>query len=278
MLHFIVEDRRCTRCRQCVAECPSRIIQQGGRALPFIAPEQETLCIHCQHCMAVCPTAALSILGRHPDDSPRVMADLLPTLDQMTMLVRSRRSIRRYRDENVDRALIDRLLSALANAPTGVNRQELTFTVLGDKAVMQRFRERMLAGLSAAFEAGKVPERFTYLQRAVTAWAADRTDVILRGAPHLLVVSAPPDAPCPQQDVALALAYFELMAQSAGLGTVWCGMLSMALAVLPELKDVLGLPANHVYYAMLFGPPAVRFPRTVQRDDGARIRHVTMGG
>ena len=45
--------------------------------------------------------------------------------------------------------------------------------------------------------------------------------MIFRGAPHLLVVSASPESVCPAEDVNLALAYFELMAQSAGLGTVW---------------------------------------------------------
>ena len=70
----------------------------------------------------------------------------------------------------------------------------------------------------------------------------------------------------------LALAYFELLAQSAGLGTVWLGLLKRALEILPELKALLGLPGDHVYYAMLFGHPAVRYARTVQRRGTARLR------
>ncbi len=271
-LQFSVDDARCTRCGECVADCPSRVIRQQGTGLPFIPADAESQCVRCQHCLAVCPAAALSILGRDPAASLPLTAGVLPTADAMERLVRGRRSVRRYRDANVAPALIQRLLSTLANAPTGVNRRELTFTVIDDKAAMQRFRERMMAALCEAAAANRIPPRLTYLQRAVPAWTEHRVDIILRGAPHLLIVSAPPDVSTAREDLALALAYFELMAQSAGLGTVWCGMLKMALIVLPELKPVLGLPADHEYYAMLFGPPAVRYPRTVQRDDGAVIR------
>ena len=193
----------------------------------------------------------------------------------MRGLVRARRSVRHYKGENVDRALLSRLLATLANVPTGVNQRELTFTVVDDKAVMQQFRARMIAALAAAMETGRVAED-SYLRDAVQAYHKDKTDIILRGAPHLLLVSAPPDAPCPNEDVALTLAYFDLLAQSAGLGTVWCGLLKMTLETVPELKPLLGLPAGHAYYAMLFGPPAIRFARTVQRDDAAQVRRVAL--
>jgi nitroreductase len=109
---------------------------------------------------------------------------------------------------------------------------------------------------------------------AAVVFAERGVDMIFRGAPHALIVSAPVDAPCPREDVALALAYFELLAYSAGLGTVWWGMLKMVLETLPELKSLFGLAPGEVYHGMLFGAPAVRYPRTVQRDDAARVVHI----
>jgi nitroreductase len=73
------------------------------------------------------------------------------------------------------------------------------------------------------------------------------------------------------EDVDLAVAYFELLAQTAGLGTVWCGFLKFAFEIVPELKSLVGLPADHAYYAILFGYPAVHYPRTVQRDSAAKV-------
>jgi hypothetical protein len=92
-----------------------------------------------------------------------------------------------------------------------------------------------------------------------------------------LIVSAGPEAICPSEDATLALAYFELLAQSAGLGTVWWGMFKMLMLALPELKPVIGIPDDHqYYYAMLFGVPAVRYARTVQRDDAAVVRLIAI--
>lgn len=268
MLQFNVNSSQCTRCGLCVRDCPAQIIRQEGAAVPYIAPDQEPLCYQCQHCLAICPTAALSILGRDPLDSLPLTG--LPDLDQVERFVRGRRSIRQYRDENVTPALINRLLTTLANVPTGVNRRELTFTVIDDRAIMQGIRTKVYRELADA-PAGHVPE---YLGNAASAYQEQGIDRVFRGAPHALVVSAPPDAPCPSQDVALAVAYFEFLAQSAGLGTVWWGMMRSILEALPELKPLVGLPSDHVYYAMLFGVPAVHFTRTVQRDDAAVIRRV----
>jgi len=268
MLQFTVNSEQCTRCGLCVRDCPAQIIKQEGTTVPRIEPDQEQLCYQCQHCLAVCPTAALSILGRNPLDSLPLTG--LPVLDQVERYVRGRRSIRQYRDENVDPSLLQRLLTTLANVPTGVNRRELTFNVIDDKVVMQEIRVKVYKALANA-QTGRVPE---YLNAAATAYPGQGIDRVFRGAPHALIVSAPPDAPCPGQDVVLALAYFEFLAQSAGLGTVWWGMIRSIFEALPELKPLVNLPADHVYYAMLFGVPAVHFARTVQRDDAAVIRRV----
>lgn len=276
MLNFIVNDKRCIRCGLCAKDCPGEVIEQKDKAVPCIKAGEEEDCMQCQHCLAICPAGAISILGRDPDDSLSLKAGALPPLSQMTTLIRGRRSIRQYRDENVDPVLLKHLLATVANAPTGVNQRELTFTVIDDKAVMQRFRDKALKDFRTAVKAGKIPESAGYLLEAVPAWFERKEDIIFRGAPHVLIISAPPDAPCPQEDVTLTLAYFELLAQTAGIGTVWCGLFKWLLELLPDLKAVIGLPADHKYYTMLFGVPAIRFARTVQRDDAAVVKRVSL--
>ena len=103
-------------------------------------------------------------------------------------------------------------------------------------------------------------------------------DEIFRGAPHLLVVSAGEKATCAKEDVDLSLAYFELLAQCSGLGTVWCGMLKLVLDAAPELRSCLDLGPETPFYGMLFGYPAVRYARTVQRDDAASVRRFSPAG
>lgn len=276
MLQFTVNDQRCTRCGECVRDCPAGIIEQAGNAVPAIPVAKEEECMQCQHCLAVCPGAAISILGRNPAASLALIPGSLPSLEQMTRLVRGRRSVRQYQEANVSPVLLRQLLATLANVPTGVNQRELTFTVIDDKDVMQRFREKVLKAIAEAVRTGRIADSSSFLAEAPAAYFEQQADILFRGAPHALIVSAPPDAPCPAEDVALTIAYFEFLAQSAGLGTVWWGLLKMTLETLPELKAWIGLPANHLYYGILFGVPAVRYVRTVQRDDAAIVRTVAM--
>lgn len=274
MLDFTVDTTRCTRCGLCASDCISRIIQQSGDAFPTIATDQEEQCMQCQHCLAVCPSAAISIFGKDPDRSLILSSTSIPSFDQMTRLIRGRRSVRHYRDENVEPKLIQQMLLTLANAPTGVNERELTFSVIDDKDSMQQLQTKVYTGLVAAAAANRIPDRFAYMRTAAALPEEQAKKLIFRTAPHALFVSAPPDAPCGREDIALTLAYFELLARSAGLGTVWWGMISLALAVLPDIKAKIGIPNNHLYYAMLFGKPAIQFARTVQRDEAAVIRRV----
>jgi nitroreductase/NAD-dependent dihydropyrimidine dehydrogenase PreA subunit len=271
---FIVDEGRCSRCGDCVSDCPARIIALGDDGPAFIPAEQEQYCIRCQHCLAICPEGAVSIHGHHPEDSRPLLAEALPSLEQLDLLVRGRRSVRQYRRENVEPGLVERLLDAVACAPTGSNARELTFAIIRDGAVLDVLRMRVITGLADALGAGLLTERNASFAAAVIRADSEGRDLIFRGAPHLLVVSSPTSTSCPQQDVHIALATFDLLAQSAGLGTVWCGYLRRAFDALPELKDAVGLPREHVYYPLLFGYPSVRYARTVERKGSAIVRGI----
>ena len=99
-------------------------------------------------------------------------------------------------------------------------------------------------------------------------WKEEKRDLIFRNAPHFLLVSNSAEASCVAQDPFIFLSYFELMAQTKGVGTVWCGLLYWALKdLMPDLLPRLGIPDNYTLgYAMLFGYPAFSYYRTVERD------------
>jgi nitroreductase len=224
-------------------------------------------CFGCQHCLAVCPTGAVSILGRNPDDS-LPLAGAFPAPEQMTALIKGRRSVRRYRDDEVAAGLIDERLDVAGHAPTGVNAQGGLFTVVKERAVMDALRREVMERIGGLKDNGGLPEGLVgkYMGGAVKLWREEGRDILFRGAPHLLVTSAPKAAPCPVQDALIALATFQMMAHVRGLGTVWDGMFIMALSLCPDLAGRVGIPADHLLgYAMVFGWPAVEYHRTVQR-------------
>ena len=69
-----------------------------------------------------------------------------------------------------------------------------------------------------------------------------------------------------------ARSHFEMLANAAGIATCWCGFLKLVQQEVPELlEQTIGLRRTAPFYAMLFGRPAVRYARGVQRDSYARI-------
>lgn len=265
MLDFVVNQQLCTKCGQCVADCPAMIIAMEGGDTPFIAPEKEATCYKCQHCLAVCPTGAVSILGLKPTGS-RPLAGGYPDPDKLETLIKGRRSVRRYKDENLDPALLQRLLEVAWHAPTGVNSRQVRFTVVDDKEKMSALRNEVMAGLIGLVKDNALPEGMSFYADLILKWEENKFDVIFRGAPHLLIASAPRSVPTPMPDCLIALSYFELFAQANGVGTVWNGLAKVAINdLLPGIRQRLGIPDDHLIgFVMAFGKPAVHFARTVQ--------------
>jgi nitroreductase/NAD-dependent dihydropyrimidine dehydrogenase PreA subunit len=264
MLSFEIDQLKCTSCYQCALDCPANVIAMDG-AYPTVATQKETACFKCQHCLAVCPTGALSILGKKPEES-FPLAENLPSPDQLERLIRGRRSIRSFRKENLPQELLLRLVETANCAPTGVNARQVLFTVVDDLQVMEKLRQETMRRLADLAREGKLPQGRDYFNDCIRAWEEDGIDTIYRGAPHLVIASAPRDCPTPEADCLIALSYFEIFAQSLGVGTVWEGMARWIFSdLVPELRVKLAIPETHVIgYVMAFGRPAVSYRRSVQ--------------
>ena len=265
MLDFTINQQACTRCGLCVTDCPARIIAMADGGFPAIAPDKEASCYRCQHCLAVCPTAAVSILGLKPEESLPLPGNY-PAPAQLELLIKGRRSVRRYKEENLEPELLQKLLEVAWHAPTGVNSRQVLFTVVDDRAKLAVLRDEVMAGLGRMVRENGLPEGLGFFADFVRLWEEKGVDTLFRGAPHLLVASAPQAVVSPLQDCLIALSYFELYAQANGVGTVWDGLAKWAINdLVPESRRRLGIPDDHVIgYAMAFGRPAVHYARTVQ--------------
>ena len=271
MLDFIINQQTCTKCGQCIADCPAMIIAMED-GFPAIAPEKEAACYKCQHCLAICPSGAVSILGLKPGGS-RPLFGGYPEPDKLETLIKGRRTVRRYKEENLDPALLQHLLEVAWHAPTGVNSRQVRFTVVDDREKLAKLHGKIMSGLTILVQNNALPEGMEFYADFVQMWEKQGIDVIFRGAPHLLIASVPKTVPSPMPDCLIALSYFELFAQANGVGTVWNGLAKWAINdLLPEIRQSLGIPDDHLIgYVMAFGKPAVHFVRTVQH--GPAIIH-----
>ncbi|WP_027182928.1 nitroreductase family protein [Desulfovibrio inopinatus] len=267
MLKFLVDHARCTQCGLCATDCPARIIELDDYPT-IVNPDA---CIRCQHCLAICPTEAISILGNDPENELPIN-NAFPSPQQMATLIRGRRSTRQYLDESLPIDVIEDLLTTVHHAPTGVNAQQVLLTVVKNRQSVHTLREAVYTRLVQAIRDGENNDdmRMEVLGWAIKMWTKEGADVLFRGAPHVLIASAPQNCPTPLPDCFISLSYFELLAASAGLGSLWNGMLKWTLDELfPEFRDRLGIPRDHlVGYVMVFGKPAVKYMRTVSRTPG----------
>ena len=271
MLDFRVDAIKCTACDICVVDCPSGIIYRNTNIPEVVLPESGR-CLECQHCLAVCPTGAVSVFGLKPQKSIQFYDGVFPSYDQMKALARGRRSVRKFQKDEVSPAVINELLTDIAHAPTGCNDRDLVFTVIEHRKDMEILLEKLVKTIETMQASGEPVHEF--IAAAASAYRKFGKDNLFRGAPHLLIVSPGEKAHTGQEDAIIALSYFELLAQSAGLGTTWCGMIKIIADLVPGTRDLLGLTPNVYFYAMMFGKPAVKFERTVQRDADAKIRRL----
>lgn len=268
---FEVDGSRCVKCGACVRDCAFRALRTGDDGLPRLAAPER--CMRCQHCLAICPAGAVTLDGKRPEDSVPTKGLALPGADAVANWMVTRRSVRNFKAEDVDRTVLDRVLRVLGNTPTGCNARALTFTCMPDRESMDRFRREFIHVIERHRDGTKLLPR--WLAIAAIKLRRGGEDVFFRGAPGMLIVSSDESAPSvttPREDATIACSNFELLANANGIATCWCGFLSLVQREVPEiLENTIGIRRTSPFYAMLFGKAAVRYARGVQREGYANI-------
>ncbi len=268
MMNFKVDKAKCNKCWLCVVDCPTLIINNKTE-FPTIKEDKEHLCLKCQHCLAVCPTGAISIWGKEPEQS-MLVTNAIPKPTELERLIKTRRSIRKFRkDEELDKFLIHNLLTTASYAPTAKNDNGVRFTVVDTKAEMEKLKILVYNHIKQAYDNQRIPESLLYFNNFQELWFSKGIDVIFRDAPYILITSAPNSCTFPQTDCLIAMSYFELLANTNGIGTLWDGFAKFVFdKIAPELKQMIGIPEDHIVAAVLvFGIPAIRYARAVQKDN-----------
>ncbi|MBW1951284.1 MAG: nitroreductase family protein [Deltaproteobacteria bacterium] len=266
MTLIMVDQDKCKKDGICARDCPTGIIKfRDDGSFPELVQGGERFCLRCGHCVAVCPHGAFDHAEIPRDVCPAIVKENEVSLDQAVQFLRSRRSIRRYKERVVEREKIERLIEIARYAPTGGNAQHVQWTVVTDPSRLKRIAETSVDflrhRLKTRGERGVPP----YFPLVVAAWDAG-FDTVIRNAPVLLAASAPAEADDGLVDVAIALSYLELAALPMGLGTCWAGLVQAALLHWEPTKEALGLPKGHGnHYPMMLGYPVFPYHRLPER-------------
>ena len=272
----------------CASVCPADIfVQREKLTIPELMNEEG--CIACGHCVAICPQGAISHSEFPSTEIRTIQVEEMPTTNQLMALLKTRRSIRAFRDEPLSKETIERIIDGARFAPSGHNSQSTEFLVVQDRDVLNQvsamvieylrfetrrfanplFRTLALLADRELAESGlhEIP-KFKHLIQVYESGA----DPILYGAPALLAFHAQRTVGFADVNAQLALQNASLVVHSLGIGHFYAGWVvspcraPMARAWNQRIPSLIGIPpGNELHGVLALGYPIPKFKNMIER-------------
>lgn len=266
----------------CVQICPAAIFIQTNKAsIPELIHEE--LCISCGHCVAVCPQGAISHIDFSPGSLKPINHEFVPSIEQITELLKARRSIREFEDKPVEKELIEKIIDGARFAPSAHNTQSTEFVVVQDKEVLNKITELTTHFLNKIINQFSNPilKKFFLLVAKDEADSVinllplikvyvenieEGKDMILHNAPVLLIFHAKRNIIFSSVNANLALQNASLIAEGLGLGSFYGGFVTAACERDNSIQKLLSIPSTHqVYAAMALGYPKFKYNNWIEK-------------
>jgi nitroreductase/NAD-dependent dihydropyrimidine dehydrogenase PreA subunit len=261
---FTIKQDTCNQCGICADVCHLGIIDFQEENYPKPFPEvTEKMCSKCGACLVFCPTDSFIHRDIPLEHCPPIDDSLLINYNQSTQLIKARRSIRDYKDTPVPRKDIEQIIDSARYAPTGGNLQNVQWLVFDNREVVEQFRT---AGSEFLKQLTAIPG-FAPLKDIWDKRRESGIDDLMHGAPVIVATYSQKDIMGAEANALIALAYFDVVATTMGLGCCWDGFFTAAANNFPSIKEVIALPEDHVIHeALAVGYPKYKRYRIPQRN------------
>ncbi len=207
-------------------------------------------CWRCEHCLAVCPTGAISIFGIDADDVSPKPSQLIK--EDLSKLMKFRRSCRDFKKDEIPSDIIDEMLEVVSHVPTGGNNQGLEFSVVYTKEAMKHIYELYKGNQLSLFDDNN-----------------DFSELRIYDAPHLFIAHKALSERFKDgaiSEINFATAYFELLANAYGFGTIISTYSAELLSKNKEILKYLKIPENHkIINVVGFGYPKYQYQRGIKK-------------
>ncbi|MGA1870057.1 MAG: nitroreductase family protein [bacterium] len=277
---------KCSHCGFCAdiccGTCDGPLYVKDGQ----VVIDQSRLfgCIGCGHCMAICPHNCICVEGRtisHNDavDFPHAHK---PTYTELYTLLFLRRSIRRFKDKEVEQELIDKIIDAVTTAPVGLPPSDVEILIFKGHKKVQLFAHDlveaiykrrflfspMMRPLLRPFvgkEFMEICRTYMYPTMNFLKKAKDKGhDWLFYNAPVLMYFHVSPYGDA--VDPLISAAYAMLTAESLGLGGSLIGTPTHFLKHNNTLKKKYKIPLkNQQGIAFIMGYPKYEFKKGIKR-------------
>ena len=256
-----VSQEKCTLCGMCVLECPAGIFTKGE--VITTVEDAEIKCIKCGHCMSICPVEAITLPSVQPGQLVPIDKKLNVNKEQIGQFLKSNRSMRQYKDTEVKEEVIAELMDITRYAPSARNIEPLHWIITKTRKETRYLADLTAQGMTGLDRYGKMAEFHTA-----------ENDIVFRGAPHVIIAHANSEGFIPYVDCTIGITYFDLAANSFGMGTCWAGIFMLVSDKYSPIADYLKLPEGHkVYGAMMFGYPKYEYKRIPRRHQ-AKVKFI----
>jgi nitroreductase/NAD-dependent dihydropyrimidine dehydrogenase PreA subunit len=285
-----VNQEKCSLCGACIEECGAGLFRRdqksSGEKARVVHADPHRWCTGCGHCLAVCNRDAILYDSATPVTAPTGIEHPEQLCGYQTLLpfLQSKRSIRRYRSQGLERDQIMEVLEAMRCAPSGHNAQANRYLVITDRSVLDAISDHTIA----VFKKFRVIVRMRKLLRPFLPTNLYKVlnspglvegledmiqrrergeDPILFEAPAVIVVYYPNMGSLSLLDPTIAFTYGMLAAHSLGLGSCWIGFAIQSMYKDKGMRKMLGVPPDMIIAGvMTLGYPLPVFHRIPPRN------------
>ena len=284
-----IDESKCTGCLLCTKVCFTNFEATGNARAKAV--DTPMFCAACGHCVAVCPTGAILHPGVPTSDCEPLDEASRPSYDQFMGFLKMRRSRREFKDQEIPREVIDKLLAAAVQAPNGINRKNVCYTVVTDRRVLKELTDRITDQTIKLVKLLKNPVgRFFFklfnadfyrelgfflpLMDQIGELSQSGIDLVAYNAPCAVLVHTLKNDMCGSEDSVYAAANIQYAAETLGLGTCCIGFITGPVNSDKGLKKLVQLPPDHkVHTSLVVGYPEFRYARSAPKS-AARVTYV----
>ncbi len=280
-----IDFSQCSDCGLCSVVCKDlTLTMQNGKITLDNNPVFG--CFGCAQCAAVCPEDCIEVEGRTivmDDIVPLPEAKTAATHEQLHSLMFKRRSIRDFKDKEIEQEKIDRILETASTSPMGIPPSDVEVVVFRGKEKVRAFSKDFLSYMESIrwmFSKRMLPLWRPFISREdydmyksflvpLMEFLVERNkkgeDWLLYNAPLALYFYGSPYSD--PADPYIPATYAMLAAESMGLGTCMIGSIHPFMrhgAKLLKEKYKIN-PGNKNGIFLIIGYPKVKYHKGIKR-------------
>lgn len=165
-------------------------------------------------------------------------------MNETIRTIKNRRSIRKFKSEQIDEKVLQVIIEAGLYAPSGHNQQPWNFAVVQNKEIIEELN----------VESKKIIKAFP--DDKVQKMMNNEKFNIFYNAPTVIIISGKDNAMTPREDCGAATQNMLLAAESLNIGGCWIGFVTFLFRSQKgeEYKKKLNIPEGYSpYYAIALG-------------------------